>query len=178
MEVNIICKLIIFLFSICFLSFYFYMWTKKEGAQDHHYIKRVKRMVQDTKKMGCPTQKIVKEVMKFPQFQVTIFNLFVIILCTFESRKRFNWKGAWKGHFKNHAICRPLKKNYPCIVYQWDCRLIDLQHNVQVLLQLIQIFTFCPDNHWFTQMTENYIWKSTRTHVRAERLHWRMPFLH
>ncbi|CAH3157918.1 unnamed protein product [Porites lobata] len=45
-------------------------------------------MVQDTKKMGCPTQKIVKEVMKFPQFQVTIFNLFVIILCTFESRKR------------------------------------------------------------------------------------------
>ncbi|KAM7452061.1 hypothetical protein ABFA07_000652 [Porites harrisoni] len=29
-------------------------------------------MVQDTKKMGCPTQKIVKEVMKFPQFQITI----------------------------------------------------------------------------------------------------------
>ena len=63
---------------------------KKEGAHEHHYIKRVKRMVQDTKKMGCPAQKIVKEVMKFPQFQVTIFNLFVINLCTFESRKGFN----------------------------------------------------------------------------------------
>ena len=87
------------------------MSTKKEGAQDHHYIKRVKRMVQDTKKMGSPAQKIVKEIMKFPQFQVTIFNLFVIILCTFESRKGFNWKG-WKGHFKNHAICRPLKKKW------------------------------------------------------------------
>ena len=71
-------------------AFLLYMSTKKEGAQDHHYIKRVKRMVQDTKKMGFPTQKIVKEVMKFPQFQVTIFNLFVIILCTFESRKGFN----------------------------------------------------------------------------------------
>ena len=66
------------------------MCTKEEGAQDHHYIKRVTRMVQDTKKMGCPAKKIVKEVMKIPQFQATVFNLFVIILCTFESRKGFN----------------------------------------------------------------------------------------
>lgn len=35
---------------------------EKERAQDHHYIKRVKRMVQDTKKMGCPAQIIVKEI--------------------------------------------------------------------------------------------------------------------
>ena len=110
METNKICKLIIFLFSICFLPLYFYVWTKKEGAQDHHYIKRAKRMVQDTKKMGCPAQIIVKEIMKFPQFQVTIFFFFVITLYTFESRKRFNWK-RWKGHFKNHATCRPVTKN-------------------------------------------------------------------
>ena len=70
------------------------------------------------------------------------------------------------------------KKNYPYIEYQWDCRHRDVKHNVQVLLQLIPIVTFCADNHWFTQTTENYIWKSTRTHVRAERLHWRTPFLH
>ena len=71
-------------------AFLLYMSTKKEGAQDHHYIKRVKRMVQDTKKMGCPAQIIVKEIMKFPQFQVTIFNFVVITLYTFERRRRFN----------------------------------------------------------------------------------------
>ncbi|XP_044176187.1 uncharacterized protein LOC114973334 [Acropora millepora] len=42
---------------------------QKEG--DHHYTKRTKKMVQDTKKMGCPAQVIVREIMKFPQFQIS-----------------------------------------------------------------------------------------------------------